>query len=107
MNGNAHSRHELDVKAEALALDAAVRAPAQPERAVSLSFDAVYTEHVSFVWRVLRGMGISDAGVEDAVQEVFIVVHRRLPEFDGQYKRQNPFTINLLQLLAARRGNTC
>jgi RNA polymerase sigma-70 factor (ECF subfamily) len=48
-------------------------------------FDTVYSQHVGFVWRVLRGMGVADAGVEDAVQDVFVVVHRRLPEFDGRH----------------------
>jgi RNA polymerase sigma-70 factor (ECF subfamily) len=48
-------------------------------------FDDVYTQQVRFVWRVLRGMGVSDVMVEDAVQDVFIVVHRRLHEFDGRF----------------------
>jgi RNA polymerase sigma-70 factor (ECF subfamily) len=29
-------------------------------------------------------MGVREASIDDAVQDVFIVVHRRLPEFDGQ-----------------------
>jgi RNA polymerase sigma-70 factor (ECF subfamily) len=48
-------------------------------------FDTVYAQNVGFVWRVLRGMGVSDALVEDAVQDVFVVVHRRLAEFDGRH----------------------
>lgn len=48
-------------------------------------FDTVYARHVGFVWRVLRGMGASDLVVEDAVQDVFMVVHRRLREFDGRH----------------------
>lgn len=50
-----------------------------------LEFDAVYAGQVHFIWRVLRGMGVSDALVEDAVQDVFLVVHRRLAEFDGRF----------------------
>jgi RNA polymerase sigma-70 factor (ECF subfamily) len=53
--------------------------------APQFEFDAVYAAQVHFVWRVLRGMGVSDALVEDAVQDVFVVVHRRLPEFDGRF----------------------
>ena len=49
-------------------------------------FEAVYSQHVRFVWRVLWSMGVSDACMDDAVQDVFIVVHRRLPEFDGRYQ---------------------
>jgi RNA polymerase sigma-70 factor (ECF subfamily) len=48
------------------------------------TFDEVYAAHARFVWRVLRGMGVREAGIDDAVQDVFIVVHRRLPEFDGK-----------------------
>jgi len=48
-------------------------------------FDSVYAQNVGFVWRVLRGMGVSDVVVEDAVQDVFMVVHRRLAAFDGRH----------------------
>ncbi len=48
------------------------------------TFDAVYTAHVAFVWRVLRTFGVAEAQLEDAVQDVFIVVHRRLPEWEGR-----------------------
>lgn len=30
-------------------------------------------------------MGIPDSAIEDAVQDVFVVVHRRLAEFDGRH----------------------
>jgi RNA polymerase sigma-70 factor, ECF subfamily len=38
---------------------------------------AVYREHADFLWRSLQHMGIGDADLEDAVQEVLVVVHRR------------------------------
>jgi RNA polymerase sigma-70 factor, ECF subfamily len=47
-------------------------------------FDEVYTRHVAFVWRVVRALGVADASLEDAVQDVFVVVHRRLAEFEGR-----------------------
>jgi RNA polymerase sigma-70 factor (ECF subfamily) len=47
------------------------------------TFDDVYGAYAGFVWRVLRGMGVSEGQVEDAVQDVFMVVHRRLAAFDG------------------------
>lgn len=50
------------------------------------SFDEVYDRHVVFVWRTLRALGVPDAAIEDAVQDVFIVVHRRLAEFEGRAK---------------------
>lgn len=48
------------------------------------SFDEVYDAHVAFVWRVLRTFGLGEAQLEDAVQDVFVVVHRRLGEFEGR-----------------------
>jgi RNA polymerase sigma-70 factor (ECF subfamily) len=47
-------------------------------------FDEVYTRHVAFVWRVVRALGVPEASLEDAVQDVFVVVHRRLGEFEGR-----------------------
>lgn len=48
------------------------------------AFDEVYAMHVAFVWRVLRTFGVAEAQVEDAVQDVFVVVHRRLREWQGK-----------------------
>lgn len=47
------------------------------------SFDDIYRDHVGFVWRNLRRMGVPEAEIEDAAHEVFMVVLRRLPAFDG------------------------
>lgn len=55
-----------------------------PADAAVPSFDEVYAAHVAFVWRVLRTFGLSAAQVEDAVQDVFLVVHLRLPEWEGR-----------------------
>jgi RNA polymerase sigma-70 factor (ECF subfamily) len=55
-----------------------------PRVADALAFDEVYARHVAFVWRVARTLGVADAALEDAVQDVFVVVHRRLPEFEGR-----------------------
>ena len=53
-----------------------------PASALPPAFDAVYEEHVDFVWRSLRRLGVAEAAVPDAVQDTFIVVHRRLPSFE-------------------------
>ncbi len=44
---------------------------------------AVYEAHFRYVWRCLRSLGIADAQLDDALQDVFIVVQRRLADFDG------------------------
>jgi RNA polymerase sigma-70 factor (ECF subfamily) len=49
-----------------------------------MSFDEVYQEHCAFVWRNVLNRGIPRSSVEDVVQEVFLVVHRKLPEFEGR-----------------------
>lgn len=50
----------------------------------ALTFEEVYQDHHRFVWRVVRTLGLPPALVEDAVQDVFVVVHRRLPEYEGR-----------------------
>jgi RNA polymerase sigma-70 factor, ECF subfamily len=46
----------------------------------------VYEAHVDYVFRCLRSLGIRDAHVEDAVQDVFLVVNDKLAAFDGHAK---------------------
>jgi RNA polymerase sigma-70 factor (ECF subfamily) len=48
-------------------------------------FPHIYTEHVGFVWRVLQAMGVPASAVADAAQDVFVVVHKRLPEFEARH----------------------
>jgi RNA polymerase sigma-70 factor (ECF subfamily) len=43
-------------------------------------FDVIYEAHFDFVWRALLRLGVG-AQVEDAVQDVFLVVHRRRDTF--------------------------
>jgi RNA polymerase sigma-70 factor, ECF subfamily len=45
---------------------------------------SVYDEHAAFVWRSLRRLGVPEADTPDALQEVFVVVHRKLPDFEGR-----------------------
>jgi RNA polymerase sigma-70 factor (ECF subfamily) len=42
----------------------------------------VHGEHVDYVWRSLQRLGVREPDLEDALQEVFVVVHRRLHTFD-------------------------
>jgi RNA polymerase sigma-70 factor (ECF subfamily) len=48
------------------------------------AFEEVYEQHFDFVWRSLRRLGVHPSGLDDAVQDVFLVVHRRLLEFEGR-----------------------
>jgi RNA polymerase sigma-70 factor (ECF subfamily) len=42
----------------------------------------LYRRHAGFVWRSARRFGVPDEALEDVVHEVFMIVRRRLPEFD-------------------------
>ena len=71
-------------------------------------FEVVFAEQSRFVWRLLVRLGVQARDAADVCQEVFLVVHRRLPEFDpgqsairawvsgiclraaSEYRRRNP-----------------
>lgn len=53
-------------------------------RAVQLTFRQVYDTYFGFVWRAVANRGVPAAAMDDVVQEVFLVVHRKLPEFEGR-----------------------
>jgi RNA polymerase sigma-70 factor (ECF subfamily) len=48
------------------------------------SFDELYDQYVAFVWRNLRRLGVAEASLCDVTQDVFLVVHRQLPRFEGR-----------------------
>ena len=48
------------------------------------TFCEIYDQSAKFVGRALSRLGIADAAIEDVMQEVFMVVHRRLPEFQAR-----------------------
>jgi RNA polymerase sigma-70 factor (ECF subfamily) len=54
------------------------------EPAVPLEFAALYDAWFEHVTRWLRALGAPQADIEDLAQEVFIVVRRRLSDFDGR-----------------------
>jgi RNA polymerase sigma-70 factor (ECF subfamily) len=60
------------------------RAGAAPAGGGGVSFELVYNDYFDFVWRSLRRLGVPEASVDDALQDVFVVVHRRLGEFGGR-----------------------
>lgn len=64
----------------------ALPATAEPEPFpwVAPSFEALYEAHFPFVWRSLRHLGVPEAALDDAAQDVFVVVHRRLADFEGR-----------------------
>lgn len=69
-----------------------LRAPPAPEEKSSpqgggvsaLTFERLYDQWFEDVSRWVRALGGGEADRDDLVQDVFLVVHRRLPDFDGQ-----------------------
>jgi RNA polymerase sigma-70 factor (ECF subfamily) len=53
-----------------------VEAPARP------TFRAVFEGESSYVWNTLKRLGVRDRDLEDLTQEVFLVVFRRLGDYD-------------------------
>jgi RNA polymerase sigma-70 factor (ECF subfamily) len=47
----------------------------------ALDVTAIFKAHHAFVWRILRHLGVAAADQEDVLQEVFVVVHRRLADY--------------------------
>jgi RNA polymerase sigma-70 factor, ECF subfamily len=88
-------------------------------------FEHVFSNHCRFVWRALARLGVQSRDVPDACQEVFLVVHRRLDDFEpsrsalsgwlygiclrvaSDYRRRNPSRNEApLELLADPAGET-
>lgn len=44
----------------------------------------IYAEHHAFVWRSLARLGVHDARLPDTAHDVFMVVARRLAEYEGR-----------------------
>src|SRR5689334_19096731 len=60
----------------------------------------LYDSHFSFVWRNLRRLGVPDAILEDAAQDVFLVVHRRWDSFDARWSSVETWLFGILMRVA-------
>lgn len=47
-----------------------------------VDFETLYESNFDFVWRCVRRLGVPESAVDDAVQDVFVVVYRRLDDFE-------------------------
>jgi RNA polymerase sigma-70 factor (ECF subfamily) len=45
-------------------------------------FPTIYASEFAFVWRTLRRLGAPSKDIEDLAHDLFVVVHRRLPDYD-------------------------
>jgi RNA polymerase sigma-70 factor (ECF subfamily) len=63
------------------------RLPPRGQRVGNLpagDFDAVYRTYFPYVWQTLRRLGVAPVDLEDLAHDVFVVVHRRLDDYDPE-----------------------
>jgi RNA polymerase sigma-70 factor, ECF subfamily len=58
-------------------------APATPE-SLPGTLAQIYDAHFDFVWRNARRLGVPEASADDVAQDVFMIVHRRIADYDGR-----------------------
>lgn len=68
-----------------------------------LGVEQVYREHVGYVFRLIQRFGVGQDEVEDATQEVFIIVHRRLSDFDPSRGSMRTWLFALARGVSANR----
>lgn len=61
-------------------------ATAESPSPLLVTFEGLYDEYYPFVARTVRRLGVADDAVEDVCQEAFVVIYRRLHEFEGRAK---------------------
>jgi len=84
-------------------VQAANNPPALDARAHAELFALVYRDCVGTVFRALRRLGIAEAELEDVVQEVFVVVHAKLPQYDASRCTTKTWVYGITRRVAANR----
>jgi RNA polymerase sigma-70 factor, ECF subfamily len=51
---------------------------------VSMTLRDIYECHADFVWRTLLRLGVTQEELGDAVQDVFVITHQHLAQFEGR-----------------------
>ena len=74
--------HRPSVEACAIPVRGVASEAASGSRAPSL--EDVYRAHFDFAWRQARALGVREGAIDDVVQEVFVVVQKRLAGFEGR-----------------------
>jgi RNA polymerase sigma factor (sigma-70 family) len=65
-------------------LDDDVASPSAAYPALPITFEQLYREYFNFTFRTLRHFGVPAPALPDAVQEVWLAVHRQLQGFEGR-----------------------
>jgi RNA polymerase sigma-70 factor, ECF subfamily len=90
----------------------AVPSPLVPDAAVEgtagecPAFADVYRTYFAFVWRSTRAHGVGNASLDDVVQEIFLVVHKRLGDFEGRSSLRTWLSGIVLNVVRRHRRTT-
>lgn len=79
---SAHRSSSLGVSAPSEA--EVVRASPRDSASDFPAFREIFDLHADLVWRTLRRLGVPEASVDDALQDVFLVVHQKVASFEGR-----------------------
>lgn len=55
-----------------------------PAGTAGFDFDAVYREHIGYVWKSLQRLGTRSADLEDLAHDVFTIAYRKRESFDSE-----------------------
>lgn len=77
LHGSAFTLFGWNVRVRSMSESRALPVAAGEGTSVKPDFDALYQAHFDFILRCLRRLGVPSAHAEDAVQDTFIVLHRR------------------------------
>jgi RNA polymerase sigma-70 factor (ECF subfamily) len=74
--------------------------PNKPTVGEELNLRAVYDANIAFVWRNLRRLGVPEAQLDDAAQEVFLITHRRWHTFDASWSSLHTWLFGIVLRVA-------
>lgn len=82
--------------------------PSAGARAVTPpSLAHLYAQYFRYVWRCLRSLGVRDGALDDAIQDVFVVVQKKLPDFDGQVSPMTWLYAIAVRVARRHKERTC
>jgi RNA polymerase sigma-70 factor (ECF subfamily) len=83
---------------------APARLPARSDTRDDARLRAMFSAHFDFIWRSLRRLGVPEASVDDALQQVFLVASRRMSDIRGDAERSFLFSTALRVAADARKS---
>ena len=71
----------------------------------AITFETIYRQHHDFVWALIRRLGVPAAAVDDVVQDVFLVVNRKLKDYADR-ERPRAWLVAIARRVAADHRRT-